>query len=305
MERLLVEKYRPKTVDEYIFQDEAMEKKVRAWVEKGQIPNLMFSGIQGCGKTTLSRVLINDLGIQDSDVLTINGSMLKIDYIREVLEPWLKRASFSKFKIVQLEELDRPLQPVQQALRTVIEDYSDTTRWITTCNYANKVIPPLISRFQHIEMGAVNEAGILGLILDIMEKENIGVLDENDLLSHVNAYAPDIRKIINSIDQHTGPDGLLDPLTSAAMSEDIEKWETIWEQPKPEEKLAELLDLTQFVDQNNFEWFFEVMYENSKNMPDEAGGVILLSQYLDRATRVANQRLNLDALLYHMFVLGE
>ena len=237
--------------------------------------------------------------------MTINASMLKVEFIRETLEPWLKKASFSPFKIVQLEELDRPLAAVQQALRAVIEDYTDRTRFIATCNYEQKIIPALHSRFQGIRMNEINEEGILDLVIGIVEKEGIEITDEHDLLGHIDTYSPDIRKIINSIDEHTDEFKVLHPMKGGATSQDLDEWDEIWSTNQVVEKFDHLFQLSELIDLNNFEWFYEVMYTNSKNFPDEAKGVVLLSKYLDRALKAANQRLHLEAFLYHCFILTD
>jgi intein/homing endonuclease len=106
MKQLLVEKYRPTTIDEYKFQNEDVERVVMKWINSGEIPNIMMtSETPGSGKTTLSRILVSELGIDQTDVKTINASLVNgIGFIREELEPWLKKTAFSNFKIVQIEE---------------------------------------------------------------------------------------------------------------------------------------------------------------------------------------------------------
>ena len=305
MKKLLVEKYRPSSLEGYVFNNPETERKVKKWVKEKEIPNMLLSGSAGCGKSTLARILVNEMGIQESDVYRVNASLENgIGFIRERLEPWCKKASFSSFKVVILEESDFLTNSAQFSLRDIVEAYSDTVRWIFTCNYPEKIIPALHSRLQNIHIDSHGEDGVINLILDIIESEDITVNDEEDVLSHIDAYIPDIRKIINSIDEHTDGDNVLHKLSGAVdKGVDAEGWVSLWS--KDEIDVQAAVSLSESIDQNNYEMFYETMYMNSHKFPDEAAGLVLLSQYLDRAQRSANQRLHLKALIYHIFVVGD
>jgi len=300
--KLLVEKYRPKTIDDgYVFQDAAMEQKVRGWIASNEIPNLLLTGCQGSGKSTLAKCLIAELGLDPSDVKRVNASLTNgINFIREEIEPWIKKAAFGRFKVVLFEESDRFTQSAQLSLRDITESYSDRVRFIMTANYPKQIVPALHSRFQHIEMGAINMDGIIDLVLNIIEGEDIRCEDEDVLLAHINMFAPDIRRIINSIDECT-IDGELHPPTGSSSAVDegafIEYMNAC-----DSVDLKDILALTASVDSNNFEVYYEAMYNNSSKFPEEGNTVVLISQYLDRALRAANQRLHLDACLYNIFM---
>lgn len=304
MKKLLVEKYRPSSLEGYVFNDPSTERKVKKWVKEKEIPNILLSGSAGTGKSTLARVLVNEMGVQESDVYRVNASLENgIGFIREKLEPWCRKASFSDFKVVVLEEADRISAQAQDSLKEITESFSNRVRWIMTCNTPERIVPALHSRFQNIHITEHTEEGILNLILDIVEAEEIVINDENDLLSHIDAYSPDIRKIINSIDEHTDENNTLHKATGGSVGVDIGEWVSAW--AKKEIDVQALISLSEGVDQNNFEMFYETMYENSSKFPDEGAGLVLLSQYLDRAQKAANQRLHLKALIYHMFVVGD
>lgn len=301
--QLLVDKYRPKSINAgYVFQDPVTEHVVRKWVEDGVIPHLMLTGVQGSGKSTLARCLINDTGVDEFDVKKINGSMLNgIGFVREELEPWIKKSGFGKYKVVVIEEAERlSKHHAQKALLDLIESSSDRVRFILTANYPKQLIPALHSRCQHIDMGVINMDGIINMVLDIIESEHIECDDENVLLAHINMYAPDIRKIINSIDQYT-IDGKLHMPSGGAGGAGSEDWENYFSSCE-KVTLQGAIKLTEGIDSSNFEHYYETMYNNSKKFPDEANAVIMISQYLDRAYRAANQRLHLDAFLYHTFM---
>lgn len=301
MKQLLVEKYRPKNISEYVFQNKDVERVVMKWINEGEIPNVMLtSQSPGSGKSSLSRILVTELGIDPSDVKTINASLVNgIGFVREELEPWLKKTSFSPFKIVQLEEIDRLSDAAQKALRGITEDYTDRVRFIGTANYANKIIPPLLSRFQHLDMDRIDPDGVLDLVIRVVEGEELTFDNEEDLLSHVDAYMPDMRKILNSIDNHTDSDKVIHPLQEKTQGTDTAAWEDAWE--SFDGNILSLLNLTDGIDANNFEWFYECMYNNSGKLDEYEGEMLVLcSKYLDRAYRCANQRLHLDAFLYEL-----
>lgn len=305
--KLLVERHRPVSVDDYVFPDEKTKEKVMKWLKAGEVPHILLAGLQGVGKTSLANVIINELGVYESDVKRINASTLKTADIENELIPWMKKAAFGKMKIVLLDEADR-IDPNhgQKILRNVIEAFSDHVRFIATCNYKNKITPPLHSRFQMVEINSMDEEGVIEYIVRVIEKENLTFCEDNDVFSHIDAYSPDIRKILNSIDEHTSSDGVISPLISKAGSEDIDQWEAIWsDKDFSEEHVAAAMELVPLIDESNFEEFYEVMYKNSYQFPDENNAIVLLSQYLERAMRCANQPLHLKAFLIQTFFIEE
>ena len=148
MKQLWTEVFRPKTLDQYVFRDDAQKSVVQGWVKSGSIPHLLFSGAPGVGKTTLAKILINELNVNDYDVLEINASRENsVDTIRDKIVGFVQTMPFGDFKVVLLDEADFISPSGQAALRGVMEMYHETARFILTCNYANKIIPAIHSRY--------------------------------------------------------------------------------------------------------------------------------------------------------------
>ena len=132
MKDIWVEKYRPKTVGEYVFKNEAQKNQIKGWVSDGGIPHLLFTGTAGTGKTTLARVLINELGVQDADLLSINASRDNgIDHVRRKITNFSETMPWGDFKIVLLDEADYLSPDAQAALRGVMEQYHSTSLLVT------------------------------------------------------------------------------------------------------------------------------------------------------------------------------
>ena len=208
MKQLWTEKYRPDNVDGYVFRDGAQKEQVAQWIKEKTIPHLLFSGAPGVGKTTLAKILIKQLGIDDYDVLEINASRENsVDTIRDKISGFVETMPFGDFKIVLLDEADYISPNGQAALRGVMETYAQTARFMLTCNYPNRVIPALHSRCHvlHIEKIDQNEftARMAKVMLDEEVKFELDILD-----TYVKATYPDLRKCLN-ICQMNSNDGTL------------------------------------------------------------------------------------------------
>ena len=173
MKDIWVEKYRPKTVDEYVFKDEAQKNQVKSWITDGGIPHLLFSGSPGTGKTTLAKVLINDLGVQDADVLLINASRDNgVDLIRRKITNFSETMPWGDYKVILLDEADYISAEGQAALRGVMEQYHMSVRFILTCNYPNKIIPALQSRCQGFHITSLDTNEFTARIAEILIENN-------------------------------------------------------------------------------------------------------------------------------------
>jgi replication factor C small subunit len=211
MKELWVEKYRPKTVDGYVFRDDHQRNQINTWIKDKSIPHLLLSGAAGIGKTTLAKVLINELGIEEYDVLEINASRTNsVEDVRDKITNFVQMIPFGPFKVVLLDEADYLSPNAQAALRGVMEEYHATSRFILTCNYPNRIIPALHSRCQGFHVERTDMTEFTARVATILVDEAVDFdLDTLDL--YVKVAYPDLRKCINLVQQNVNEGKLAAP----------------------------------------------------------------------------------------------
>jgi len=211
MKELWVEKYRPKTVDGYVFRDDAQRSQVKTWIKDKTIPHLLFSGNAGIGKTTLAKLLFNELDINPLDILEINASRTNsVDDVRDKIVNFVQMIPFGDFKVVLLDEADYLSPNAQAALRGVMEEYHTTSRFILTCNYPNRIIPALHSRCQGFHIATIDQTEFTARVAEILITE--GVTPDLDTLdTYVKATYPDLRKCINMVQMNSVEGVLVSP----------------------------------------------------------------------------------------------
>jgi DNA polymerase III delta prime subunit len=203
MKELWVEKYRPSKIDGYVFRDAHQKSQVESWIKQGTIPHLLFSGNAGIGKTTLAKILFNELDLNPLDVLEINASRTNsVEDVRDKIVNFVQMIPFGDFKVVLLDEADYLSPNAQAALRGVMEEYHTTARFILTCNYPNRIIPALHSRCQGFHIERVDNAEFTARVATILMEEDIE-FDLDTLDTFVKATYPDLRKCINTVQMNS------------------------------------------------------------------------------------------------------
>ncbi len=211
MRELWVEKYRPKSIDGYVFRDAHQRKQVETWIKDKSIPHLLLSGNAGIGKTTLAKILINEIGIEEYDILEINASRTNsVDDVRDKITNFVQMIPFGPFKVVLLDEADYLSPNAQAALRGVMEEYHATSRFILTCNYPNRIIPAIHSRCQGFHVERTDLTEFTARVATVLVEEAVE-FDLETLDNYVKVTYPDLRKCINLIQQNVQDNKLAAP----------------------------------------------------------------------------------------------
>ena len=201
---LWVEKYRPRSLDTYIG-NEHLKSKVKVYLESGDLPHLLLYGRAGTGKTTLAKLLVNNI---ECDYLYINASdENSVDTVRNKVRGFASTVGFKDYKIIILDECDYITPNAQAALRNVMETFSKHCRFILTCNFVERIIDPIQSRCQSFKIIPPSKKEVAIHMTNILKEE--GVASKMvDIAGLVNAGYPDIRRVINSC-QRQVVDGML------------------------------------------------------------------------------------------------
>ena len=302
MRELWVEKYRPKALAEYVFRDDVQKGQVQSWVESNAIPHLLFSGAAGVGKTTLAKILITALDIDQYDVVEINASRENsVDSIRDKVTGFVSTLPFGEFKIVLLDEADYMSPNGQAALRGVMETYHDTARFILTCNYPQKVIPALHSRCQGFHIDKVDPTEFTARVAHIMLEESVEF--ELDVLdNYVKATYPDLRKCINLLQMNSTTGKLVSPHSEDAGISDykIDMVELI---KKGQYREAREL-LCKQIRPDEIDDMYRWMYDNLELWSDNPDGmdkaILIIRKGLVNHTLAADPEINLSATLIEL-----
>ena len=297
---LWVEQYRPQTIDECILPTDIKET-FQSFVDRGEISNLLLAGPPGCGKTTVARALCEQMG---ADYMFINGSEESgIDTLRTKIKNFASTVSLSGGKkVVILDEADylNP-QSTQPALRGFIEEFHANCRFILTCNFKNRIIEPLHSRFSNIEfrINPKDKPKLASKLFErsvhILKEQNVDYEDKV-LAELIKKHFPDFRKLINELQRYS-VSGTIDAGILVNVSDENLKTLVSYLKGK------EFSDMRKWVVNNLdndpvkiFRKIYDSMYDSlqPETIPH---AVLIIADYQYKSAFVADQEINLVACL--------
>lgn len=297
---LWVERYRPQTIDDCIL-PESLKETFKEYIQSGDLPNFLFYGTAGVGKTTVARALCNEIG---ADYLFINGSDESgIDVLRTKIRSFASSVSLTDSKkVVILDEADY-LNPnsTQPALRSFIEEFADNCRFIMTCNFKNRIIEPLHSRCAVVDfkIPSADKADIAARffkrVINILNNENIEY-DKKVVAELVQKHFPDYRRVLNELQRYS-VSGKIDSGILVNLSS--ESYKQLFKLLK-DKNFTEVRKWVATNSDGDTVRIFRELYDHSATLIEPASIpqlVLILADYQYKASFVADHELNLMACL--------
>jgi len=290
---LWVEKYRPKTISEFVISNNNLEI-ITSFNKQKKIPNLLFIGTPGLGKTSLAKIIVKD--ILSCQYLYINASDESgIDIIRTKVSTFAQTKSIDGgLKTVVLDEADGISIDGQRALRNTMEEFSNITRFILTANYSYRIIPALHSRCQTLDLTPPVDQ-VIKRCVHILKEEKIEIPAEqkNNLLSLVKKHYPDVRKIINDLQKFsvTGKLKIIDNVNDTFLS-------LVYKEVKNKNITAirKVLIENEAVFNSDYvsllSGLFEYVESNAENNEIKKKELLIISEHLYRSAFVVDQEIN-------------
>ena len=295
---LWVEKYRPTTLDTYIG-NEHLKSKVSVYLESGDLPHLLLYGKAGTGKTTLAKLLVNNI---ECDYMDINASdENSVDTVRTKVRGFASTMGFKDYKIIILDECDYITPNAQAALRNLMETFSKHCRFILTCNFVERIIDPIQSRCQSFQVIPPSKKEVAIHMTNILKEEDV-VSKMDDIAGLVNAGYPDIRRVINSC-QRQVVDGLLVVDKQSLVESDykMKLLEIIKKESKKDafKSVRKLLADSQVTD---FAELYKLMYDevDSYGTGHIAECILIIAKYQLSDGQVVDKEINAMAMIIEL-----
>lgn len=296
---LLVEKYRSKDLDSYVG-NEHIKKTIKQYLGQNDIQNLIFYGPAGTGKTTLAKLIVNNL---NCDYLYINASDERgIETIRDKVSGFASTASFKPLKVVILDEADFLTIQAQASLRNVIETFSRTTRFIMTCNYVERIIDPLQSRCQVLKVIPPSKKEVAVHLAKVMAHEAISY-DIEDIKTIVNQYYPDLRKCLNTIQLSTQDQKLV--IDKSVLVSSNYMTSILKELSNAKPKWREIRQIIANANVSDFEELYRYLYDNAHVYASGHEGMvaIYINEYSYQSNFRIDKEINCMALIQKLIEL--
>jgi replication factor C small subunit len=303
MKELWTEKYRPQTLDGYVFTDPAQREQIEHFVQEKSVPHLLFTGPAGTGKTTLAKILVNCLDIDPYDFLQVNASRDNgVDFLKSKIEGFVSTMPFGDLKIVLLDEADYLSHNAQAILRGLMETYQAQARFILTANIAHKIIAPLKSRCQQIVIDKTDQTEFTARAATVLVNEEID-FDLDTLDSFVKATYPDLRSCLKLLQTNSVSGKLILSKTSSGSGSADHKLEVIELFKHGKIREARTL-LCTHTGADEMEEVFTWMYQNldlwgsTPEQQDQA--ILIIRKGLVNHPIVADPEINLSATLVEL-----
>lgn len=299
-----VEKYRPRTLDDYVG-NERIKNKVADWIEEDEIPHILFHGPAGTGKTTMAKIITDSI---NCDSMYINASdENSVDTIRENVKSFASSVAMNNLKVIVLDEFDYMSQSAQAALRNIMESFHDSTRFILTCNFKEKIIDAINSRTQSFRVEPPSKPQVATQLTQIFQKEEIE-FDKKHVANLVDQYYPDIRKIINTAQLNTRNGKLeLNEATIEEANFESELVSMLQSGKSINSKFKEIRKLVQNSDISQYERVFRHLYDKVDEYAEGsvADVMIAISEAQHRDALVVDKEINFMHLIIDIVTIIE
>jgi replication factor C small subunit len=302
MKELWTEKYRPKTIDGYVFTDANTREQVEDWIKQKSIPHLLLHGPAGTGKTTLAKILINQLGIDDFDILQVNASRDNgVDFLKTKIEGFVSTMPFGDFKIVLLDEADYLSHNAQALMRGLMETYQSQARFILTCNLLYKIITPVKSRCCELQIHRTDQTEFTARAATVLVEEGIE-FDLDTLDSYVRATYPDLRKCLNLLQSNSNTGKLSSPKESDGGTTDYRvSMVDLFKEGKIREARALLCGQARPEEMDEiFRWMYDNLNLWGKTPEQQDEAILIIRKGLVNHSSCADSEINLSATLVEL-----